>query len=410
MMKKLKTQETIIKDLTKLSRNELENQFVKLETHVEELSAKLAWYEEQYRLSKQKIFGSSSEKTDDFQISLFNEPEAENAPINIEPTLETVTYQRKKKNGRKEQLPDNLPVETIEYRLSPEEQSCPQCGEPLHEMSKEVRQELKIIPAQVTVVEHVRYVYSCRNCEKNEITTPVITAPMPNPVIKGSLASPSFISYIMTRKYVEAMPLYRQEQQFARSGIILSRQTFSNWMIKSSNDWLKPIYDRMHSILVQKEVLHADETVLEVLNEPGRPAQTNSYMWMYRTSGDEVPIVLYEYKVSRSGDYPKIFLKDFNGFLHVDGYAGYHKVENVILVGCWVHARRKFTDTLKALPKDTPVSTTAASQGLEYCNQLFTIEHELDDLSYEKRYQQRLLRSKTVVDDFFAWLEIQSQR
>lgn len=410
MMKNIKTQETIIKDLTKLSRNELENSFVKLETQVEELSAKIAWYEEQYRLSKQKIFGSSSEKTDGLQISLFNEPEAESVPINIEPTLETVTYKRKKKNSRKEQLPDNLPVETIEYRLSPEEQSCPQCGESLHEMSKEIRQELKIIPAQVTVVEHIRYVYSCRNCEKNEITTPVITAPMPNPVIKGSLASPSFISYVMTRKYVEALPLYRQEQQFERSGIILSRQTLSNWMIRSSNDWLSPIYNRMHSILVQKEVLHADETVLEVLNEPGRPAQTNSYMWMYRTSGDEVPIVLYEYKVSRSGDHPKIFLKNFKGFIHVDGYAGYHKVENATLVGCWAHARRKITDALKALPKDTPISTTAASKGLEYCNQLFAIERELVELTYEERYEQRLLRSKAVVDAFFAWLETQKQQ
>lgn len=133
-------------------------------------------------------------------------------------------------------------------------------------------------------------------------------------------------------------------------------------------------------------------------------------MWMYRTSGDAVPIVLYEYKVSRSGDYPKIFLTDFSGFLHVDGYAGYRKVENVILVGCWTHARRKYTDALKALPKDTPISITAASQGLEYCNQLFAIQRELADLSYEKRYEQRLLQSKPVVDAFFEWLEIQSQQ
>ncbi len=406
----MKTQETITKDLTKFSRNELENQYIKLETQMEQLSVKLAWYEEQYRLSKQKLFGSSSEKTNDVQISLFNETEAESAPINIEPTIETITYNRKKKKGSKEKVLSKLPVETVEYRLSSEEQVCPQCEGQLHEMSKEIRHELKIVPAQVSVVEHVRYVYSCRSCEKNEITTPIITAPMPAPVIKGSMASPSAVSHIMTRKYVEAIPLYRQEQQFERSGIILSRQTLSNWMIKCSNDWLKPIYNRMHTMLIQKEVLHADETVLEVLNEPDRPAQTDSYMWMYRTSGCDVPIVLFEYKVSRSGDHPKAFLNGFKGYLHVDGYAGYNKVENVTLVGCLAHARRKFTDTLKALPKDTSISTTAANQGLEYCNQLFEIERNLADLSYEKRYEQRLLQSKPVVDAFFAWLEMQSQQ
>lgn len=395
-------------NLTEYTREELENQFVKLSTQVEELSAKIAWYEEQYRLSREKKFGASSEKTAPEQLSLFNEAEVETVLFHTEPKIEEVLVNyRKKKKGHKEKILQDLPVETIEYNLTKEEQICPQCSAPLHEMSKEIRKELKVIPAQVIVTEHVQYIYACRNCQKNEIKTPVITAPMPVPVIKNSLASPSLISYIMTRKYVEAIPLYRQEQQLRHYGIELSRQTLANWMIYSANNWLKPLYQRMHQHLKQKEVLHADETVLEVLCEPDRPAATNSYMWMYRTSSDSEAIVLYDYQEGRSGEYPKGFLQGFNGYLHVDGYAGYHKVP-ATLVGCWAHARRKYDEALKALPEG--FAGVSSKEGLEYCNHLFAIERQLEDVSFEERYIQRLKLSKPILEAYFAWAEMQQQR
>ena len=329
-------------NLTKYTRSELENEYIKLETEKELLEARLKWFEEQHRLSMQKMYGSSSEKTnpDQLMLSIFNEPEANSVPINIEPTMETITYKRKKRKGHKESMLKNLPVEVKEYRLTAEELFCPECGDSLHEMSKEIRKELKIIPAQISVVEHVKYVYSCRNCEKNNTSTPVITANMPEPVLKGSIVSPSMMSYIMTRKYLEAMPLYRQEQQFKYLGIGLTRQTLSNWMIHGANDWLRYIYNRMHDILITKDIIHADETELQVLCEPGRPAQSKSYMWMYRTSDNEVPIILYEYQPTRSGDSPKNFLAGYKGYIHADGYAGYHKVQDVTLVGCWAHYPR----------------------------------------------------------------------
>lgn len=187
---------------------------------------------------------------------------------------------------------ENLPVETIEYRLSPEEQVYSCCGGNLHEMSTEIRKEIKYIPAEMKVVEHIHYVYSCRRCEHEEIETPITTAPMPKPVISGSLASPSIMSHIMTQKYVECLPLFRQEKQFYRMGLTLSRQTIANWMILGADRWLGVLYDRMHHLLLKLDILHADETTLQVLREPGRPATSNSYLWLYRTGKEEPPIIL----------------------------------------------------------------------------------------------------------------------
>lgn len=404
------------RDLASLSREELEQQVMKLSSQVDELSSKLSWYEEQYRLSRAQRFGPSSEQTAPFeQMSFFNEAESESSAFVIsEPALDEVKAVRKsKQKGHKDKITKPLPTETIEYRLSAEDMTCPQCGEMLHEMKKEIRKELKVIPAQVMVTEHVRYVYACRNCEKNDITTPILSAQVPNPAIKNSLASPSMLAHIMTRKYVEAIPLYRQEQQFKRFGINLSRQTLANWVIKASSSWLVPLYEAMHKELLIKEILHADETVLEVLCEPGREASTQSYMWLYRTGREDTPIVLYEYTQGRSGDYAKKFLKGFKGYIHTDGYAGYHKlvdnpdqeVGSITLVGCWAHARRKYDEALKALgAKESPAAVTI-HQGLEYCNKLFKLEEEIREISPEERIKRRHEKAKPLLAEYFAWAE-----
>ena len=320
---------------------ELKSQKSQLENDVAELKKLNKWYEEQLKLSKKRMFGSSSEKTDEAygQLNFFNEAESERILINPEPTVETITYKRKKKKGQREKILENLPVETIEYTL--EDTTCSKCGEPLRVMSKEIRKELKIIPAQVKVVEHVSFVYACRNCEKTGTEATIVTAPSPKGLIPKSLVSSSFMAYIMNQKFVNAMPLYRQEQEFKRMDVLLTMQTLSNWVISGAN-LLKPIVDRLHVLLVSKDILHADETTLEVLCEPNRPAQTNSYMWVYKTSKYDHPIVLYDYQEGRSGDFPKKFLKGFKGYLHVDGYAGYHKLEpDVKLSACWAHYPRR---------------------------------------------------------------------
>lgn len=385
----------------------LETKCALQEQQIAELTTKLTWFEEQFRLSQQKRFGSSSEVTPE-QDRLFNEAEAEAKSL-PEPTMEEITYKRRKTKGKREEQLKDLPEETIEYRLSPEEQVC-SCGGALHEMSTEIRQELKTIPAQQIVVKHVRYIYGCRRCEREEINTPVITAPMPAPVLPGSLASPSSVAHIMSQKYVEGMPLYRQEQALARQGVELSRQTLANWMVQCSERWLSPLYDRMHEHLLKRDILHADESALQVLREPDRPATSKSYMWLYRTGRAGPAIVLYDYRTTRANKHPMKFLSGFKGYLHVDGYSGYNNLPDIILVGCFAHARRKFTEALKALPDDSKTAKVAAKEGLAYCNRLFALEREMKELSPEERHQMRQEHSSPLVDDFYAWLNYQRPR
>lgn len=389
---------------------DLQKKCDRLEQQNAELTAKLNWFEEQFRLSQHRRFGSSSERTNPEQQQLFNEAEVEAQPTLAEPTVETITYHRRKQRGHREAMLENLPVETIEYRLPDEEQVCSCCGGSLHEMSTEVRQELKIIPAQVKVVKHVRYVYSCRHCEREDITTPIVTALMPSPVFPGSLVSPSVMAHIMSQKYVEGMPLYRQEQQFARLGIELSRQTLANWMLHGASQWLRLLYDRMHNHLLKQDILHADETVLQVLREPGRSAQTPSYLWLYRSGRESPAIILYEYQTTRASKHPCQFLSGFKGYLQVDGYAGYNGLPDVTLVGCWAHARRKFDEALKVLPDDKRSTSVTAKEGLNFCNQLFAIERDLKEAPADERYKIRLERSRPVVEAFLAWLKIQTPR
>jgi transposase len=383
-----------------------------LQQQIAELSVKLKWYEEQFRLAQQKRFGASSEKTnpDQMELNLFNEAEVLATPAGQEPPMEKVTYERRKTTGKREADLEHLPVETVTYQLTEDEQVCACCGGALHEMTTETRSEIAIVPPQVKVVRHVRQVYACRRCEREEIHTPIVTAPMPKPVYPGSLASPSILSHVLCQKYVDGLPLYRQEQIFARLGYTLSRQTMANWMIYGAEQWLAPIFDAMKVHLLRQEVLHADETTLQVLREEGKSAESVSYLWLYRTGGGVAPAVLYEYQRTRGGEHPRNFLSGFKGYLHVDGYAGYHKVVGVTLVGCWAHARRKYDEALKAAPPEARGAQTASGQGLSYCNTLFAIERELKDVAPEERHAARQDRSRPVVEAYFAWLKQQRSR
>jgi len=384
-----------------------ENQLLKEEIADLRLQVKLLL--EQLRLSRHQRFGPTSERSDTEQLRLFNEAEVASERAPEEPTTETVLVERRKKQpGQREQMLKDLPVERREYRLPEEERICSCCGGLMHEMSTEVRRELKHIPAKTVVVEHVQYLYGCRPCEKQEVNPPVVKTPMPRPAFPGSLASPSMVSYVMTKKYLEAMPLYRQEQQFARQGLALSRQTLANWVVWGACEWLAKVYDQLHQELLQRRYAHADETTVQVLHEPGRPAPSKSYMWLYRSGRDGPAIVLYDYQESRSKEHPKEFLRGFKGYLHVDGYSGYHDLENVKLVGCWAHARRKFHEALQTLPAAEQKKPTAARMGLEYCNRLFKMERDLKDATPEERRAGRQKESRPVLDEFSVWLQEQS--
>jgi len=397
---------------------EQETCIAKQETRIAELEALVRYYEEQFRLHKHRQFGAKSEKSqyiDGFvQQDLFNEAEAtsdENPETAPEPELREVQrHFRKRKRLVNDTLPDNIPIEIVEHGLDESEKDCPECGEQLHVMGRgEKRRVLVVIPATVKIREHVSLTYGCRSCEQTAVEpgdATIINAPLPAPVIKNSFASPEAIAHIMYQKFVMGAPLYRQEKDWERQGIMLSRQTMSNWLISATKKYLEPIYNALLAILLTLQVLHSDETHLQVLHEPGKAAQTKSSMWLYRTGSDaKFPIVLYEYQPDKSAERPKKFLKNFKGYLHTDGANYYHSLPpDIVVVGCIQHARRKFTDALKTmLPKDRPGSKVA--EGKKYCDRLFDLERDFADLTPEERYEKRQQFSKPLLEEFFAWAE-----
>ena len=410
-MKNVQNEETRTTEMITISRAEYEEYLAQKE-QISELSQQVQYLLEQMRLARKKQFGASSEQSKydaPDQLSLFNEAEFFADERSVEPELiEIETHYRKRRSETKDSLPEDLPVETNEHFLPEDEQNCPKCGELLHIIGKAVQRRLKLIPAQAVIVEDIYYTYSCRNCEKTDIEVPVIKVKMPNNVIKGSFATPEAVAHIMTQKFVMGSPLYRMEQELKRNGIMLSRQTMSNWLLKASEDWLEPVYKRLYELLLKETVLHADETTLQVLHEDGKKAQTKSYMWLYRTSGCcEHPIVLYDYQPDRKASRPKEFLDGFSGYLHTDGYAVYHSLsENIVVVGCWAHARRKFDEALKALPESDQEGSNALG-GKRYCDQLFSIEKELEKLSPESRFEERQKQAKPVLDEYLSWLKAQ---
>ena len=389
-----------------------EQQLLALNERLAQMGQQIEGLMEALRLANHKRFGASSEKNEDTlmeQLSfLFNEAEVFAAAAEAEEATEVAAHKRRKKNNdyTMDSIPENLPVERIEHRLEGEGLVCPQCGDTMIEIGTEVVNKLKIIPAQAVVEQHVYYTYACRNCEETDIETPVVKAPYEKSIIPGSFATAEAIAHIMTQKFVMGAPIYRQEQELNRQGIPLSRQTMSNWILKASETYLAPIYEQLHRELLTRDVLHADETTLQVLHEPGKKPQTDSFMWLYRTGGDtDKPVVLYEYQPGRGAKYPEEFLKDFKGYLHTDGYAVYHGLpEGITVVGCHAHLRRKFDEAIKSLSKGK-VKGSSAYQGLAYCDLLFAIEKGLDEknATAEERYNERLEQAKPVLDAMLSW-------
>ena len=416
-MKSTNEMQTSNAEMVTISRAEYEEKNARLAAQDERISRlenQVELLMEALRLARHKQFGASSEKSEETfmeQLSfLFNEAEVfsaaeKDAEENV--TVVAAHKRHKKHEYTLDNIPEGMPVEQVEHRLEGEDLICPQCGDTMTEIGKEVVRTMKIIPAQTIIREDIYYTYACKNCSENAdegCETPVFKTPREKNIIPGSFATPEAIAHIMTQKFVMGFPLYRQEQEINRKGIHLSRQTMSNWILKATEDYLTPVYEQLHKELLKRDVLHADETTLQVLHERDKKPQTDSYMWLYRTSGDtDKPIVLYEYQPGRGAKHPKEFLAGYKGYLHTDGYAGYHDLgKNITVVGCWAHLRRKFAEAVKSLPKGK-AKGSSASQGLAYCNLLFEIEQGLADKTAEERYEERLKQAKPVLDALLAW-------
>jgi len=382
-----------------------------LEKTVENQQLRIEQLTELLVKSQKALFGQSSEKRryvfgeDSGQVSLFNEAEVEANNKAEEPSLQTIvsSYARKPKRTR-EELAETVPVVEVVCDLDEDKRTCNICNADLRYLGREhVRDELEIIPAQVRVLRYVRFSYVCTACEKETGEANIVKAPVPVPVMKRSLASPSTVAYVMYQKYVNGMPLYRQEKDWANQGVTLSRATLANWIIRPSHEWLEPVYDTMKKHLMTEPLIHADESVLQVLKEEGRKATTESRMWVYTSGRSPTPAVLFEYQPTRSGQHARKFLEGFSGYLQTDGYSGYNAVPDVVHCGCWAHLQRKFEE---AIPKGADVKSSKAAIGYDYCNRLFGMEGEWEELSAERRYEERLKHAKPLLDEFWEWVSL----
>ena len=386
----------------------IDTEILALKNRVRELEILVKFYEEQFRLSKKKQFGSSSEKSEYDQLSIggmdgAGDPEI--TPNPKEPDAELVKeHYRKKKRTRADSLPEDMPVDEIIYELPEEERLCPDCGSEMDIIGHERREELVVIPAKVMIRRHSACTYACLPCRDSSDRTPIVKAAMPEPVIKGSYASPEAVAYAAHQKFAMGVPLYRQEQEWQRQGVLLSRQTMANWLIRCAETWLQPLIGELNRRLLLCDNLHADETTFQVLKEPGKTPQSLSYLWVYRTSGDtDEPIVLAEYRPDRKTYNPSVFLKGYSGYLHTDGYDAYHKLPpEIVVVGCWAHVRRKWDEALKIVKPEDRAGCDAMI-GKRYCDKLFAMEREITGFDADERHRYRLLNMEPLMDEFFEW-------
>ena len=400
---------------TMMQTSEMEQRIQSLETLVASQSAQIAkmeallkFYEEQFQLAQRHRFGSSSEQTPTqlrFE-NLFNEPEDQADPSSPEPVIEEITYTRQKRTGKRADDLSGLPIERVDYEIPEAERICPECGGAMHDIGVTIRDELEVIPAKVVHKQHAVHAYGCGTCEKTGDHATIIRAEAPPPLIGGSLASPSAVAHIATQKYVKGVPLYRAEKGLGYEGVILSRQTMANWLVYCAQNYLASIYSLLIHFLRKETILHADETTVQVLHEPGREAKTKSYEWLYRTGAcSSHPIIIYEYQETRKQEHPETFLNGFIGYLHTDGYQVYHALPAaIIVVGCWAHARRYWEKLYESIKDASARDGSNAERGLVYINLLFAYEHEFRELTPEGRLEKRLEYSKPVSDEFFDWV------
>ena len=362
------------------------------------LNAKLLSLQEQLNLALARRFAASSEKISPDQIRLFDEAEVEAQAEPVEDESVIIAEHSRRKRGRKK-LPDILPRVDVIHELSAEDQVCPHDGACLTEIGEVVSEQLDIVPARIQVIRHIRkqYACDCGQCIK--------TAALPPQPIPKRLASPGLLAHITVSKYQDALPLYRQEAILRRIGIELPRATLANWMIKAGV-LVQPLINLMRDRLLGYDIVQMDETSVQVLKEPGQRTQSKSYLWLQRGGPPDRPIILYDYGPGRGAGVPMRLLEGFRGYLQTDGYDGYNAavVSNRLMhVGCMAHARRKFSDAVKAQGKNRKPGK--AQFGLALIGKLYRIEKQARQLTPPERFDYRQHHAKPILEQLRQWLD-----
>jgi len=371
---------------------------------------------------KKIVFGSRRETICKFeniesggQTSLF-ETSTEEIQKNIENEIieetEKIMVTRKKKSkkaGVKRSALKDIQFETVEHIID-KNSKCPNCENDLNIVGKKlIRQEVEYIPAKLRVINFVQATYKCIYCgtkeSDNEVPT-FIKAKLPNPILTHSFASSSLITEIMYQKYFMGSPLYRQESFWEERGLILPRNMMANWLIKTSEYYLEPLYNLMSKVLKSKcQLLHVDETTIQCNKEKDREPKNKSYMWVM-VSGEleETKGAIFKYEASRSAETAKAFLEGYTNDIMTDGYAAYNDSNSAHHFKCWAHCRRYFYESIPLDSNKKMITSSSGYTGVKYCDKLFKIEREIANLSVPEKVLKRNELSKPIVNDFFDWV------
>lgn len=374
-----------------------ENQ--QLREQLAQRDAQIVSLKEQIKQFLNHRFSASSEKLSIDQLGLFNEAEAIEQADEESPASKTVTVKSHKRQQKpRVSIPADYPREEIVHDLPESEKYCPHDGTGLEVIGSEDHEQLEIIPAQISVLRHRRLKYACPCCQKH-----IVTADKPKQPIEKSIASPGLLAYVAVQKYADALPLYRQSEMFKRIGITLDRTNLATWMVRCG-ELVQPVINLLMDHLQQQPLLHLDETTLQVLEEPGKTAQSKSYLWLMAAFGDQ-PAMVFHYDPTRNQQVPMDLLSSTVPAIMVDGYEWYQKAcdtHQITRLGCWAHARRKFVEAQKLQTKG---KTGRADQALAYIQKLYAIEKKIKDEPPEKRFNIRQREAKPIVEKLQAWME-----
>lgn len=416
-----------IRELTKTNREQAQT-ITDLRANIEMLLGTINNLNEMLAELRRKLFGKSSEKSPaetaaEKAQTAGKEDTEEKEPV----TVKGHTRNRGKRSPR-EELYEKLPIEEVKCDVPEGERLCPDCGTPMERLGYAyAREELRITPARVVRVRYLQEKLVCPVC-KEEGDTTIVRAKTPAPLMPHSPASPDMVAEVMYQKMFMDVPFYRQEKDWLQKGVPIPRGTAARWFNFCGLEYFLPVYEVMHEELAtHRDILHVDEVPCQVLKEEGREAEKKSYMWIYSSGTDGKPkIILYDYRPGRSGDHPIEFLKGFSGTVHCDGYQAYGRLEDVILVCCLAHCRRKFYEAIPAerrkkiklldINSDTAIQEPeweqaddtkmlSAEKGVAFCNRIFFLERIYKELPSEKRKEERLKKEPEIWVQFWAWLD-----
>jgi len=362
--------------------------------------------------ARKKLFGRSTEvsKDVDGQLSLFHTAQKLAEELSNEQKKITVPEHTRKARqpGVRAEMLSGLGQEIEEY-IIPETDTCSQCGSKLIIVGKRiVRTEVEFVPAKLKVKQIVQQVAKCTRCGTDESENDSChfqKASVPAPPLAHSISTPSLIAQVMYQKFVMGMPFARQEKDWYRLGLWLSRADMANWSIRCCEEWLLPIYKRIHEQLLECQVLHMDETRIQCNKETGKKASSESFMWVMRSAEcEEITAAYFYYSRSRSGEVARQLLSGFDGYLITDAYSGYGTVEDITSVLCWAHCRRYYIESIPLDNNGKELPGSKGAEGREYINCLFKVEEQIKDLPYEERKQKRQEASRPILDAFWTWV------